>query len=286
MPTDLLERQTQQRSAIHDQALSSAFGSWDSFEHIDAESEVDKLLAQLFPVVEAAQVATGHVTASYVTGVVATLTGSSAAPVALAASAVTSLRQVSPLIVYRRPITATLVALAGGATFLAAKKIGRDRLERLVSDDLSMAHREAARRTFLDDDRITGYRRVVRPELGAKTCGLCIAASDNRYSRDDLLPIHTRCSCEVMPIVRTGAGKVKDPGRVINGQDIESLYNSSVAATGGSTSYDDLLATKFAVHHHGELGPVLRPAGEHFTGPAAIPDAPGAQPTTPPGGTS
>ena len=267
-PPLLLDAHTAQRATIHRNVQAQALAAFGLTEDFNAADEVDRFLEQMFPVITGGQQLTGTTTANYVAQVVSSLTGTPPTVMRIAATAVTALRGVPFATVYSRPFIAAGVALAAGATTAVAWKVGRDRLTRLVDDDLSMAHRAAAREALSSDKRVTGYRRVVRPE-GASVCGLCVAASDQRYGREDLMPIHTRCNCGVMPIVRTSFGREKDPGREINGQDIEALYGTATDAA-GSTSSDELAAVRFSVHEHGELGPVITRAGDNFTGPADI----------------
>lgn len=111
----------------------------------------------------------------------------------------------------------------------------------------------ASRRAYL-----FAYRRVIRPELSkGNVCALCIVASDRTYYRGDLLPLHTGCHCEVMLVT-----KASDPGERMNREELDAIYGEA-----GGTDYKSLRATKYVVHEHGELGPVLRNADHAFTGP-------------------
>lgn len=59
--------------------------------------------------------------------------------------------------------------------------------------DVALAARSQAQ-SFFEEHKVTGYRRVLHPELSkGGSCGLCIAASDRIYHRDQLLPLHARC---------------------------------------------------------------------------------------------
>jgi hypothetical protein len=99
---------------------------------------------------------------------------------------------------------------------------------------------------------VTGYRRVIHPELSKSgTCGLCVAAADRIYHVDDLMPIHTNCQCAPMMIVR-GKG---DPARIFNGADTTELYRRVLAAA-GSTAADKLKNTRIRVSD-GAAGRVL-----------------------------
>lgn len=127
----------------------------------------------------------------------------------------------------------------------------------VADDNLSLAYRaqmeEAAK---ADPALVTAYRRVVRPELSAGgTCGLCIAASTRVFSRGDLLPLHSRCKCVVVPVIGAVGGD-GDIGGVINTVDLGALYDEA----GGSTSAKALTRTRYKVVRHDELGSWLVPA--------------------------
>lgn len=99
---------------------------------------------------------------------------------------------------------------------------------------------------------ITGYRRVIHPELSAgHTCGLCVAASDRLYGPHEPRPIHRRCHCAVLPVVDG-----LDPGSALNQRDLGRLYEDA-----GGQGRQKLAATRYQIDEHGELGPVLNPAG-------------------------
>jgi hypothetical protein len=137
--------------------------------------------------------------------------------------------------------------------------------------NMTLAQRGAYQATFARLESrvgITGYRRIVHPEL-AKTgsCGLCIVASDQVYHSSFLLPIHGNCNCTVLPII----GEI-DPGNSLNNLTLGDFYGAAAAFNSSpglkaSTLDSDLKRVKVAVHEHGEYGPVLTFAGQHFTGP-------------------
>lgn len=132
-----------------------------------------------------------------------------------------------------------------------------------ISDlNMTLAQREAYQATFArleSQAGITGYRRIVHPELAKSgSCGLCIVASDNVYHTAQLLPIHGNCNCTVLPIV----GQI-DPGNSLNNHTLGDFY----AAAGDSTFGEDLKKTRYVVNEHGEYGPTLGFEGQAFTGP-------------------
>jgi hypothetical protein len=99
------------------------------------------------------------------------------------------------------------------------------RAEAVAATDVDLAMRGQAAR-FAEVHHLQ-YRRVLHPELSRHgACGLCVAASDRTYYRGDLMPIHARCKCEVLPVIGS-----KDPGQSINKADLDRLY-----ATAGSTA--------------------------------------------------
>jgi hypothetical protein len=116
----------------------------------------------------------------------------------------------------------------------------------------------AALERLQGDAGITGYRRILHPELSRTgSCGLCIVASDQVYKTSELMPLHNLCKCTVLPII--GA---LDPGSSLNNLTLADLY----AAAGDSTHAHDLKRVKVTVRQHGEYGPVLVIAGQQFTG--------------------
>lgn len=130
----------------------------------------------------------------------------------------------------------------------------------LVGTDLQLALRNQSMRWMYRND-LKLWRRVIRPELAKEsTCGLCVVASDRIYYRGDLMPIHDRCGCDVLPIVGRD-----DPGRFLNTQDLDALYDVA-----GSTLAEDLKDVRVKVVEHGELGPVLVDARHRFRGPGDL----------------
>ncbi len=121
--------------------------------------------------------------------------------------------------------------------------------------DVALVARSQAQ-AFFEAHKITGYRRVIHPELSkGGTCGLCIAASDRIYRSDRLMPIHDRDCCGVMPIIGGF-----DAGSSLNNLDLGDLYQNAAGGSDKSgTNVADLKRTRYRVDDHGELGPVLAP---------------------------
>jgi hypothetical protein len=131
-----------------------------------------------------------------------------------------------------------------------------DRMTKIVQTNLQMAQRSQMLTTMGGSDAVTGYRRIIHPELATLgTCGLCIAASDRLYGKKVLLPIHPGCHCTVLPVT----GK-NDPNE-INEIDFKQLYGDA-AQFGKGTSAEALRQTRYRIDEHGEIGPVIRPESE------------------------
>ncbi len=126
----------------------------------------------------------------------------------------------------------------------------------LADTEASLARRDESQKVFKASARVTGYRRIIHPELSKTgTCGLCVVAADRTYSIDELLPIHDFCNCGVLPVTEDS-----DPGLNLNQDDLEKLY-----AEAGGTGAGGLLNVRYVINDHGELGPVLTNAEHKFT---------------------
>ena len=188
------------------------------------------------------------------------------------ALAVTIRGGADPLEVYRRPGITARAKLAAGRPFGEAMAAARARAENAAATDVALAHREAARHGMGADPRVVGYRRV----LTGASCRLCATASTQRYHVDRLMPLHGHCDCRVVPIVGD-----QDPGQVINHRTLDQLQQAGpdywraqgyVDTDGKPVDPTEIgTVTETAVHEHGELGPMLTDARDHFTGPGAIP---------------
>jgi hypothetical protein len=112
---------------------------------------------------------------------------------------------------------------------------------------------------------IRGYRRVVHPELSRTgTCGLCIVASDNLYTTDQLMPIHTACRCTVVPVIGDA-----DPGSSLNNVALGDVYTDALdrpnALRSSGTHGYDLHKVRYKVVENTETGPTLVNADHVFT---------------------
>lgn len=174
--------------------------------------------------------------------------------------------------VFQRPAKLFRRQVAKGVAPAEAFKQAMDLAAKITETNNTLAMREAARVALTElgpQAGVTGYRRILRPELARTgSCGLCVVASDRIYKRAQLMPIHANCNCDVLPIIGKAYGP-GDPGNSFNNLDLEDLY----AMAGDSNSGRDLKKVRVTVNEHGELGPLLGVAGQKFTGPDELADA-------------
>lgn len=177
--------------------------------------------------------------------------------------------------VYHRVVVTSRAALANGKPYDQAMSEAGARAASTAETDVMLAHREAASEVMRSDERVRGYRRV----LTGKSCMFCATASTRRYGTSELLPLHARCDCRIVPIIGDS-----DPGEVINKELLADLR-----AQGGSRYWkarglveigsdgrlivatsDGPKPVEVATRQHGELGPVLVDARHAFRGPLDV----------------
>lgn len=257
-------------------AAAVAEQAWAGFDQWYNVAAVAVLARELAGISTAAQQTAVGAGAQYVDTVVGLLTGRVQR---LPAPQLQPIREgADPVLVHMRPAKAYRDAVATGASVEEALRVATERAGGLMLTDVSLTERATERGRY-QAAAVKLYRRVIRPELSKSgSCGLCIVASDQIYSVEDLLPIHPpTCKCRTLPIV---AGN--DPGREINVADLKALY----AAAGDSTNARDLKRVRgrlnadgtvevtgkpVKVRRHGEHGPVLTRAGDKFRGPKDVP---------------
>lgn len=142
-----------------------------------------------------------------------------------------------------------------------AQQKAEEAAERAVNHDIQATARNthALAMDKLPKNKVVGYRRVIHPELSqsGQSCGLCIVASTMRYTRGDLLPIHSMCNCETIEIYQDGS-KEFDPGDQINKEDLRVFYEEASKVSGSYTTHGwDLKRSRYSVVDHPEYGPIL-----------------------------
>lgn len=161
--------------------------------------------------------------------------------------------------------------VAEGVSEDNAKRKALVRIAAVAETDVTLAVREQVRKSIGKIPGITGYRRILHPELSETgPCGLCVVAADRIYHIEDLQPIHDRCKCEVLPVI--GAF---DPGLSLNADELDAIYDAAGGTggdviKGGRRHSGALKRVRVALAEHGELGPVLVDADQQFRGPREV----------------
>lgn len=250
------------QAALEDRAVAQVVRTFEELDDWYDHDEIGRLATRAGQLVRASAQATASRSDAYMTRVFTEMLGGSPTPAG-------ALRIVAPLrngvsrweTAYGRIADTVRLELSRGKPVDDAVKIGFDRADAMVRTDLSLARRAQWKQSITANPNANGYRRVIHPEMSKTgTCGLCIAAADRWYSRESLLPLHDRCKCSVLPITTA-----LDPGRTLNDADLADVY-----ASADSTKAADLKRVRYAVHEHGELGPVLTNARHHWRGPELV----------------
>lgn len=257
----LVDAYSQQRAALTAVAVRLAVQAVIKFAGWYSTGEIKAMTGQLAAQMESAQRHTASLTDAYLTRVLTIMRGQPMK--AKGAIGITDLRQgVTHPGVYGRLADQYRYEVAMATPPEVAIQHVAKRAELLARTDIDLAFR-AQVPASLDVKRVTGYRRVIHPELSkGGTCGLCIAASDRTYARESLMPLHGRCECSVLPVIGDN-----DPAHAMNQTDLNKLYNDA-----GSTAAADLKRTRYDVHDHSELGPTLTLKGDSWRSKRAVDD--------------
>ncbi|MCU1675345.1 MAG: hypothetical protein JWM93_103 [Frankiales bacterium] len=269
--TLLVEAQAQARQQLTDIATAAARASAVSFTEWYSSGAIGAWAEALLERVRAVQRQVAALTDAYMARAGSLVRGEPVAPVG--AVDVRQLRgAVNMLQVYGRAADQFRYAVSQGVSEAEATEVAADRAATIARDDVDLAVRAQGTKSMTARPGVTGYRRVIHPELPTEAslrdgtppppvCGLCVAASTVLYAPREPMPIHTNCRCLPMAIY----GGV-DFGGAINKAALKTLY-----AHAGDTSREQLKRIRYVVHEHGELGPVLRLHGQAFKGPTDIP---------------
>ena len=209
------------------------------------DADIDRFLRVAVPKVQAGQTRTARLTAAHLGGPV------------LSRELIVGSRKVAQTVEYRRPAVAMYTALSEGKPFASAVAAGLDRLSSLIVMDMQVALVAQAQHS-LQAQQVSHYRRVL---TGFESCDLCRLASQNLYSTDNLMPIHDHCDCTVEAVFEPDSFSAP-------GFDLSALALTSgrQAEVNSGVSAESLVT----VEQHGEIGPVLVWASDHFTGPDEV----------------
>lgn len=233
------------------------------------QADADRFVAQAVPLVQGGQRALAGLTATFIADQATAGLGRPVAPPAVPDTEMIGLRAgVDPDVVYRRPFVELYTALKNARPMTDALRLGRVRLSEITEMDLQQTYSRASRaalRALPARDRPRFWRRML---TGLENCALCVVASTQRYTVEDLSPVHGGCDCEVQGLWGP------DPGQIIEPDLLEQVHGAVLALTGKQDrgarepDYRDLLVQMTA--EHGELGPLLVRPRDYFTGPDEV----------------
>lgn len=220
---------------LREQSGNVAGAAWDGLaEYTDAT--VEEYLARTVPLVGAAQLQAATLTDGYIAVALRR------APLGIDPELVTGagLRGTSLEQVYTRPFLTVWTELSRGRSPLDAIAAGRARAVLAARTDVALAARAATAEVGKADPNIKSFSRTV----SGGGCAVCSEVDGADIGDSELMPLHPNCGCTAEPVTDSGP-------------------------QGGGTGESAPTApagTEVAVHEHGELGPVLYPAGQEFTG--------------------
>ena len=182
--------------------------------------------------------------------------------------------------VYQRPIRQIRYWQSVDMPLEEAVDRATDRLERQALADLQLARTTASQQLFFvtNPERITGWRRIIHPELG-NVCGLCIAASDRVYRRIERMDLHPGCVLEGTEVSASGVRaltrrRYAGPAVVLrtrSGQELRVTPNHPVLTDHGWVRADGLRQGDRVVRHNGFQG-VGRRRPDEVQRPARVED--------------
>lgn len=247
------------RDKIESRVAQIVASMWSGFDGWYRDELVSEISAEVAAMVARGQVGVAQLTDAYLAQVATLIRERPVGPVGVAPSMTGSRRSgVTLTEVYARVAAEYLWQVSRDVVPIRAKELAVERAQAMVGTDLGLAFRDQTSQ-FMKQTGAAGYRRVIRPERSRSgTCGLCVAASNRMYKRNDLMPLHARCKCTVVEV-----GARVDEGRIIN----DAEY-AAIAAESDSLRARDLV--KVRVRDHGELGPVLTNAAHDFRGPRQV----------------
>jgi hypothetical protein len=254
---ELARAHTVAMAVLRDMIVRLLRGAWDGLPAYN-EDDVARWLAQAVPILDAGQRQAVSLTDAYLARAM------ERQPLGIDPALVTGAAVragTTPEEEWRRPFVTLWTALSRGVAYEQAVRDAWERADAMAQLDVQLSMRATAREVGLRDDGIYGWRRVT----DGNACDLCLIASTQRYHRGDLMPIHARCGCTVAPLT-SPSDQIVD--RSLYGElKASGAMQRRTAQRQRARGEEPLVA---AVRRHGELGPVLVNARDHFTTAAEI----------------
>lgn len=154
----------------------------------------------------------------------------------------------TPAEVYERPFVTLWGGLADGLRYEDALSKALARGQGMAAWDVQASMRAAANAVQDRSEGIYGFQRVADP--GA--CQFCTEVDGAYVKRADAMPLHNHCGCGLKALTEPHKlARLLPDGTPADPAERERL---GYPATPG-----------VAIQQHGEMGPVLTAAGDHFT---------------------
>jgi hypothetical protein len=177
-------------------------------------------------------------------------------------SATADLRGRDAAEVWERPGRVLRRALEAGKAPADAARNGLVRAEELALTGLQLAHTRTVAALLADDAEVGAVGRW--PGLGG-CCALCGLAGTVTVRPGEALPIHPRCACTAVPLYCDGPPRPTEAVRRLIAEKVSAL-------TGSAEITPSAFERWVRVERHGEIGPMLTPRTQHFSGPSESSD--------------
>ncbi len=226
-----------------------------------------QFVSQAVPLIQGAQTALTALTDAYIAAVLSRDLDTPVPPAGVDPGPIIAATrgEVTAEQVYARPFHEVWTALGEGRRLSEAVEFGANRAREVAEVDLQITHAHAARDAMLGSParaRIIGWRRVLK---GETSCALCVIASTQRYTVEQLNPIHPGCDCEVLPV--TGTDR-----QVIDRKLLDAAQAATKDLLGFHPSREQLRDVLLSItREHGEHGAVLVNPRHRFTGSGDVP---------------
>lgn len=226
----------EQTDTIRERVAALVTTTWANLPDYNEET-IQRWITSTLAILTGGQVVTAALTDRYLAAVGTAIEGETVHPEGIprAVYEIETMRGVPAEVVYRRPAQTVWREQKDGKLLEVAVAAGLVRALALVATDLQLTKTHSARYVGGRSALIVGYRRV----LSGGPCSLC-SSKNTRFSKHELMPIHTNCRCGVLPIYdRHG-----DPGPI----EVKPGEYRGTAV----------------VRKHGEVGPMLTARGDAF----------------------
>jgi hypothetical protein len=296
-PRDLTAAYMRRLQRIRKATTAAAFANFARVTPASAGDYVDSVV----PIVLSGQATTVATVDAYLSLVAGAATDTSTQPVGIDPAEIigAKARNGTPLeTVYHRPfwewerrqrelfdaveLPSTSIRRATGVDREQLRLYARSRIAQDIITDLQLVQRDAAWARIQIDPRLPRWRRVL---TGAENCPLCATAATQTYTKVRRIQLHPGCDCGIEPVIDGDALAVPNVSalpavyeRMAQMRVRGSGISRRTDVTGPVTLHPDRLNARFdpqdmppvEVVEHGELGPLLWPTGQHFTGPDDI----------------